>query len=198
MRHSAFLYSVIWLAPSPSGASDLAALVEALTDRFAQECTAAIQAPAEYIAAAKTAPPDVGVTVIESPRGDIHFVQHVAPEGEVAIRFMRAEHDRLRIFCQAAHFNNPLLMDADATEEALEQFLAAREDIRRVGGLMDMTEPVVGRATETGQMMQHVSPIHHHLLTGWSDRPQIALAWIQMNMYELTATAVVTATLEDG
>jgi len=193
-----FLSGIASLVATQSPASELTELIEDLTDRFIQQCNAAMSAPADYIAEANAAPPDAEVNVIEGAQGSIYFVQRIAPSGEIAVRFMQAEPDRIRIFCQAAHFNNPVLMNDAATAAELDKILAARDEIRHVGGAIDLKNPVAGHTSETGQMMQHVSPIHHHLFIGWSDTPLIAQAWIQANMYEITTETVLDGALEDG
>ena len=170
-------------------------LVEAASDRFFDECSSAINAPLEYITEARNAPPSARIELNTNDEGGLYYVHDTNPPGESTVQFGQATPNRLRLFCGVAVYNNPLLMDSVATQEALERYLNSRDDLRSVGGKIEMQDPIAGASSETGTMMYPVADIYRHLITGWSDANHIAQVVIQINMYGIWTEISMTQNL---
>ena len=160
-------------------------LIEAASGRFFDECASAINDPPAYLANAHDAQQDDQVALITNDEGGLYYVHHTTPPGELAVQFGQAAPDRLRLVCRVAVFNDPQLMDAEATRQAFEDVLESRPELRSVGGELDLQNPIAGASSQTGVMMRHVADIYHYHITGWSSVNHIAQASIQVNMYEI-------------
>ncbi|MZR14265.1 hypothetical protein GQE99_14685 [Maritimibacter sp. DP07] len=170
-------------------------LVQDLTTKFFEACNDAVAAPKTYLAEARAALGSGTVEVTEDPSGTVVFVRKTDPPGEIGIRFGQIAADRMRIFCQVAHFNDAALLDAAATEDAFNKVIEADDRLKAVGGASGMKSLLAGGASQTGMMVKQIAQLYNHVVVGWSQSDLLAQVAIQTNMYEIYAETTVDENL---